>query len=104
MSPDALKYARSPEAAQWLRLVRAHASQAPPRALSRDEARGLSVFFSSQHVVHRNGKPLEAVRVTERALAACGQSRVRDFFELDGTPVLGSTFENLFFFEKHCLF
>ena len=29
MSPDALKFARSPEAAQWLRLVRTHANQAP---------------------------------------------------------------------------
>ena len=96
MSPDALKYARSPEAAQWLRLVRAHVSQALPRTLSRDEARGLPVFFSPKHVVLRNGKPLDAVRVTERALAECGQSRVRDFFELDGTPVLGSKFESRF--------
>jgi hypothetical protein len=54
------------------------------------------VFFSPQHVVLRNGKPLDALRVTERALAECGQSRVRDFLELDGTPVLGSNFESRF--------
>ncbi len=46
MSPDAVKFARSPEAVQWLRLLRTHANQASPRSLSRDEARGLSVFFS----------------------------------------------------------
>ena len=96
MSPDALKFARSPEAAQWLRLVRTHANQAPPRSLSRDEARGLSVFFSPLHVVFRDGKPMGASRVTERALAANGQTRVRDYFELDGAPVLGSIFESRF--------
>jgi hypothetical protein len=96
MSPDAVKFARSPEAVQWLRLLRTHANQASPRSLSRDEARGLSVFFSPLHVALRDGKPMGASRITERVLAAHGQSRIRDFFELDGTPVLGSVFESRF--------
>ena len=95
-SPDALSFARSPEAAQWLRLMRSHASQATPGSLSRDEARGLPVFFNARHLVFRDGKPFGVSRVAERVLAANGQSRLRDFYELDGTPVLGSAFESRF--------
>ena len=76
--------------------MRSHASQAMPGSLSRDEARGLPVFFNARHLVFRDGKPFGVSRVAERVLAANGQSRLRDFYELDGTPVLGSAFESRF--------